>query len=481
MSAPRLLDSLPASVELAAGGGKTWTLADTVRNIAEEGGRALVLTHTVAGVHAMRSKLREFGIAPDAYHVATLTSFAIELANAYSVHAGFDVPEIVDLSRADEYIQGAIAVLRRQHIREVFALSYTHLLVDEYQDCSTTQHALVQALKTSIPQTAVFGDRLQGIFGFADPIVDWAVDVAPAFPDFPMDQVPRRWQGNNEELGDWLLAVRPRLIAGNVLDLSSGLPRGVTFLTKTTAGFELINAARERRGDGETVVVITAPHLHSVRAVAARLPGYHAMEEMGGSFMVSRLAALADADLSDYATWLVSVAKECFTGYGKLDKGVLGRLAKGQPVATLKRPGLERTLAAIDRVQSQPRLATLAAAMNEIRVAREAHLHSREAWGDMAVVIEACALDPERTMSAELARVRERVRHGGRRSQLRVVSRTVLIKGLEYDHVIIANIADISDACNLYVALSRARKSVTIIGPSPLMTIKETSRGRRPS
>ncbi|RQM32194.1 hypothetical protein TN91_21870 [Rhodococcus ruber] len=81
-------------------------------------------------------------------------------------------------------------------------------------------------------------------------------------------------------------------------------------------------------------------------------------------------------------------------------------------------------------------------------------------------------------MSIELVRVRERVRHGGRQSQLRVVSRTVLIKGLEYDHVIIANAADISDACNLYVALSRARKSVTIIGPSPQITIKETPNGR---
>ena len=80
-------------------------------------------------------------------------------------------------------------------------------------------------------------------------------------------------------------------------------------------------------------------------------------------------------------------------------------------------------------------------------------------------------------MSAELVRVRERVRHGGRRSQRRVVSRTVLIKGLEYDHVIIANIAAISDASNLYVALSRAKKSITLIGPSPLVRITETSRG----
>lgn len=478
MSAPRLLDRLPASVELAAGSGKTWTLADTVRSIAGGGGRALVLTHTVAGVHAMSSKLREFTIDPYAYHVATLTSFAIELVSAYSSHAGFNVPEAVDLSRSEEYIQGAIAVLQRQHIRDVFGLSYTHVLVDEYQDCSTGQHSLVCALKTAIPQTVVFGDRLQGIFGFADPIVDWGADVLPEFPDFPMNQTPRRWQGHNEDLGIWLLSVRPQLIAGNVLDLRSGLPNGVTFISKTTAGFEQVNAARQRRGDGETVVVITAPHLHSARAVASRLSGYAVMEEMGGSFMAKLLGSLADLKPSDYAAWLVTAAKDCFTGYGKLDKGVMSRLAKGKPAATLKRPGIEKTLAAIDRVQLSSELGVLATSMDEIRLAREAQLHSREAWRDITKVIEACAIDPERDMSVELVRVRERMRHGGRQSQLRVVSRTVLIKGLEYDHVIIANIADISDACNLYVALSRARKSVTIIGPSPQITIKETPNGR---
>lgn len=140
MSAPHLLDCLPASVELAAGSGKTWTLADTVRRIASDGGRALVLTHTVAGVHAMSSKLREFDIDSGTYHVATLTSFAIELVGAYSSHAGINIPETVDLSHSEEYIQGAITVLQRKHIRDVFGLSYTHLLVDEYQDCSRSQH-----------------------------------------------------------------------------------------------------------------------------------------------------------------------------------------------------------------------------------------------------------------------------------------------------------------------------------------------------
>ena len=478
MSLGSLLDNLPASVELAAGSGKTWTLADTVRSIAGEEGRVLVVTHTVAGVQAMISKLREFDIATDLYHVATLTSFAIELVSAYSKHAGFEVPETVDLNRSEEYIKGAIAVLQRQHVRDVFSVSYTHVLVDEYQDCSTSQHALVCALKDAVPQMAVFGDRLQGIFGFADPIVDWDTDVLPHFPRFHMDQVPRRWQGHNEDLGAWLLSLRPRLTAGEVFDFGQALPNGVTFVPKTPAGFELINAARQRRGDGETVVVITAPHLHSARPIAARLSGYAVMEEMSGSFMSKRLVSLAACDPSNYATWLVMAAKDCFTGYAKVDKGVLGRLNKGMPVATLKRPGLEGTLAAIDRVQASAELSVLAKAMDEIRQAREGQLHSREAWRDMTAVVEACALDPERVMSAELARVRERVRHRGRSGQRRTVSRTLLIKGLEYDHVIIANIADISDACNLYVALSRARKSITIIGPSPRVSITETPKGR---
>jgi DNA helicase IV len=55
------------------------------------------------------------------------------------------------------------------------------------------------------------------------------------------------------------------------------------------------------------------------------------------------------------------------------------------------------------------------------------------------------------------------------------VSRTVLVKGLEYDHVIVANVDDITDACNLYVALSRARKTVTILGSRPQILIKATA------
>lgn len=65
---------------------------------------------------------------------------------------------------------------------------------------------------------------------------------------------------------------------------------------------------------------------------------------------------------------------------------------------------------------------------------------------------------------SRLAAFDDRLRHGGRRPSTRTVSRTVLVKGLEYDHVIISDLERLTDHCNLYVALTRARKSVTMIG-----------------
>lgn len=46
----------------------------------------------------------------------------------------------------------------------------------------------------------------------------------------------------------------------------------------------------------------------------------------------------------------------------------------------------------------------------------------------------------------------------------RIASRTLLVKGLEYDHVVIADLNKMRDPRNLYVALSRARKSAIVVG-----------------
>ena len=207
------------------------------------------------------------------------------------------------------------------------------------------------------------------------------------------------------------------------------------------------------------------------------------MEDMNGTFMRQQLAELAVTPGAGRAGWVARLAKTCFTGLGKLDAPVLKRLDKGRPVSTLSRPGLAATLAALDEVTQDPGLATLAGAMHHIARASEATLHSLEAWQDTAgAIASAVSATSEGSDASELqdellrglAAIRDRLRHLGSRERRRQVSRTVLVKGLEYDHVVIANLAEIPDAYNLYVALTRARKTITIIGGPSSVTLTAT-------
>lgn len=454
-------------------------LVDTIRDVAGQTGKALVLTHTNAGVHSIRNKMHSLGVDSKAAHVGTITSFAFELVRSYSRIAGLAVPETPDWEDSGKYVEGAHKVLRNRHVRDVMAVSYSHLLVDEYQDCSTAQHTLVLELAQAIPACAVFGDRLQGIFGFSDPIVDWEADVLAHFPPFTIDYIPHRWVEHNRNLGEWLYAIRDRLKPGAPITFAGDLPDRVTFVTATPERFELRNAALQARPTGETVVII-APDSRAARLVASRLNGaYTTMEEIAGNFMVEALRELESMSPSQYAIWLAGLAKKCFGGHSKLkfNDTVLNRLKKGQTVSSLTRRGLERTLAALDGVLTDPTFLRLGTAMRDIQAAKELQLHSREAWNDIAIAVERCGSDTERSPKDELGRVRDRLRHSGRRPAGRVVSRTVLIKGLEYDHVIISDLDRIADHCNLYVALTRARKTVTMIGKTAAITVSETRRG----
>lgn len=56
------------------------------------------------------------------------------------------------------------------------------------------------------------------------------------------------------------------------------------------------------------------------------------------------------------------------------------------------------------------------------------------------------------------------MRHTGRPiSHRKLIGTTLLVKGQEYDHAVILD-ADDLDAKNLYVAMTRGSKSLTIIG-----------------
>lgn len=60
-----VLRALPCSVALPAGAGKTELIAASVAKATQQGGTCLVLTHTHAGVDALRRRMKKFGVASD--------------------------------------------------------------------------------------------------------------------------------------------------------------------------------------------------------------------------------------------------------------------------------------------------------------------------------------------------------------------------------------------------------------------------------
>jgi hypothetical protein len=73
------------------------------------------------------------------------------------------------------------------------------------------------------------------------------------------------------------------------------------------------------------------------------------------------------------------------------------------------------------------------------------------------------------TVAQALSRIRNYRRVVGRGREGRVISRPLLIKGLEYDHALVLNAERLS-ATELYVALSRGRKSLTVVSKSRYLT-----------
>jgi len=103
--------------------------------------------------------------------------------------------------------------------------------------------------------------------------------------------------------------------------------------------------------------------------------------------------------------------------------------------------------------------------------AREGICYAHEAWFDMARAISQAAIDETQDPNDHLVLIRNRLRHSGRRSRQNLLSKTLLVKGLEYDHAIIANADAVGNHKHLYVAMTRPRKTLTILSASPTIRL----------
>ena len=435
-----------------AGCGKTELVAAAVA--ADPDRRQLVLTHTHAGVGALRRRLATYGVQKARARVETIAGFALRIACAYPATSGISARKPRGEEWADVYA-AATRVLSTSVGREILSASYGAVYVDEYQDCVSDQHALVLALAAVLP-TRILGDPLQAIFGFRNQqLVSWE-DIDTDFEQLPDLDTPWRWRDRNPELGEWLLSIRPTLLNGGRPDYRSGPAK-----VDTNTDQSQVRVCGRMISERSVVAIRKWPR--DAHVVASKLGGnFTSMEEMESRDLLTHAAALHNCTGPARALATIEFAKLCITHVGRQLATALTRLQQGElPTATTGASN-QHAVAALRQVADDGGAAAIAGALAAIEQLPDSKTYRLELFREMQNTLRLAPTMPEIGWGEVAWEVRDRARRDGRTFERRVVSRTLLVKGLEFDHAIVLD-ADELDINHLYVALTRGSRSLIIL------------------
>jgi DNA helicase-2/ATP-dependent DNA helicase PcrA len=437
-----------------AGHGKT----EVIAKLAALGQRTLILTHTNAGVHAIRARLKRLGVPHPKVSVDTIAGWAMRYAHAFPGVA--KPPEGLPQGGAqwDQLYWGAAYTLQIKAVREVVEASYERILIDEYQDCGGPQHDLAIALSSIVP-TLIFGDPMQGIFEFAGATLSWNDDIHAHFPLVGTLTTPHRWVSKNPELGEWIAETREKLRCGEPIELSD--PR-ITY-RETSDAFDMATLFDGIDGKEGSFAAIHCNKTICYRLAKAASGGYQAIEEIAAN----RLSAFAASwDRAPGQAEKIQAIKEltidCFSirragdGEGTTPEEAAIKVEIGEAVAALTargEDGLASNFWALSR--KYPRW----------------KLYRSELWRDAERTMAEVTSGRAEDMTCAVATIRQRVGVAGRRLPKRTVSTPLLLKGLEFDHVVIPDATHFArerqaQAKLFYVAISRATRSLTIASPT---------------
>lgn len=476
-------------VEAPGGCGKTFQGAAFAAEVCPTlgAGRLLILTHTHAACDVFGDRTK--GLS--GLEIRTIDSLIGQIAEAYP-EPGLVAGTLPDYDRNSRWAAGLLK--RRPFIADMLARRYPMVICDEHQDASAEQHAVIEALHGAGAKVRAFFDPMQRIYGAGATESQGQADdsrlaafrtVADAAESLDM---PHRWKGGGEDLGDWILENRTRLAAGGKLRLTGRLPRGlrVVFadnIARRNLGFQL--DAQDRRTldsalTGVQPLLILSHHNDTVQAIRAYLgrsmPIWEGHTRSALPALVQSLAAAGDA--AAVAKAAVSFVQGVCTGFSDSQFATRFReeVASGCAKPARGRPALIQALAR--RIVEHPNHAGVGAFLHDLHGATKSqaefaavHIdYPREFWE--AVRLSA-ATDP-------VAGLAEQSRHNAQTRRLppaRAISTVHKAKGLEASNVVIMPCDGATfrekDRRLLYVAISRASRHLTLVvsrsNPSPII------------
>lgn len=444
-----------------AGFGKTHTIATCLKN-SQNKGKQLILTHTHAGIASIKEKIKKEGIPNSSFEVETITSFAQKYVLAF--HTGNDLPDQEDSKLYYPFIiEKANTLFKLKPIRQIISNTYNRLFVDEYQDCTISQHNLVLSLSELFP-THILGDPLQGIFGFnGEQLVDLNDEIAmKGFIDskYEMDK-PQRWlNGNNALLGADLKSIRELLIRKDSVDLTkySSLEVHVSndiFKEKYSVILGLLTS--------EQSILVIDPISTNKKTRIDFVQKFKNIPRLIESIDDKEFYALSkEADLFTKENVRIKLIGLCHKLFNKTgidcwfnDKGLKNK-TKVEDKAKLTPIEIQ-----INSLEKEFSFLNFAQLLKKIKGLTGVKCYRKELFNTFFKALEDAELQNISVLES-MKNKRNMTRRIGRKIYGNCIGTTLLTKGLEFDTVAILNAHKFECPRHLYVAMTRASKRLII-------------------
>lgn len=480
-------------IEAPAGCGKTFQGASYAKDVVGTlpRGRLLILAHTHAACGEFGQRTQSAGSKVEIKTVASLTA---EIASAY--HRVLGVPPRVetwawkDGGRGFEEIARKCAELLTQHpmIAQALARRYPIIICDEHQDCTADQHAMLMALHRGGARLRIFGDPLQRIFTgktlneAKEDAARWKAlkrDAAYAELDFP-----HRWSNGSPDLGAWILKARTALLNEQPIEIPAQLPGGLKIIIadniSSAPGQYQLSGHSRKAVDGvmfgaKQMMVLTTRNelVRSLAAFTNRRIGVWEGHTREALSKYVEVMTVGRGNPEALASGFVAFLGEVGVGFSMSSHGkrLLQEIRDGCSKATTGKPASIQAMAKLilaepNHVGCERALSLLASfverkekGFEDIKIDHKAEFAEAMRLGSYATPEEGYA---------ELARRRA---HFRRSLPERVLSTIHKAKGLECANVMVMPCDKaFSDTyysrCRLYVALSRATHTLTLVLPS---------------
>lgn len=436
-----------------AGTGKTESI---VRLLEKDEKRVLILTHTNAGVETILKRIKKYNNITTKYDVLTIASFSTKYVSKFPSISSYK-------NENDNYsniYQGMTVLLDNNHIKKIIKRTYSKVYVDEYQDCTHVQHNIIKKLSV-ILNYKIFGDPLQCIYNFDEPCVDFDDIIANDYKLLGEMNYPWRWNNGNKELGQWTIQVREKLKNNQSISLNN-LPNGVqVFRYKDIIDIVKLSYSLLNKNDD---VAILFNQKNQAKFLANRLSGtYSFQEEVACEDLKKFMYAVDNKNSNDALKEFFEIVKNSFIKASTQFKNIFLKINDDSFDFSKIRTNIE--LASLcNNLISKFDVNYFKQLIEYIEKNKIVKLYRKELWNVLDRVINQLCINKEKSAVNILQNIRANDSNSLRYKYKYLISRILLVKGLEFGIVVLVNPEELSKEL-FYVGVSRPINKLIIAIP----------------